>query len=447
MLIVLSILGGAAAADATAPSEADGEPTSAAVCGSGPIRCLAHVRTHASTGQIQSHAVAPTGLGPADLQDAYGIDPSVTMTEHPTVAIVIAYGYAALESDLAVYRAHYGLPACTTASGCLRVVNQRGQSSPLPQNPPASDDWTVETALDLDMVSAGCPACNIVVVQANNSDAANLYVAEDEAAALGATVITNSWGGPETPDIATAEVHFDHPGIAIFTAAGDFGYNDQYSATGTGPDYPGTSAHVISVGATRLTRDATARGWGETAWSVSGLREKSAGGSACSTIIAKPSYQTDSPCAFKATADIAAVGDPATGVAAYNAGSGGWITAGGTSAAAPLVAAIFAATGNGGQTSGAFVAAHASGLNDVVSGNNGTCTSGKLCNAGTGWDGPTGYGTPNATELIGLSSADASAGDSGGGGCSTAGAGPGAGALIAIALLWPRGARRRRAAG
>ncbi|HEX3758353.1 MAG TPA: S53 family peptidase [Kofleriaceae bacterium] len=435
MGIALGLLDGAALAD-SAPGPADGD-ASAAVCHRGPVRCLAHVRTHAS-GQIQSDAATPTGYGPSELQDAYRIDPSVTVTDHPTVAVVGAYGYAALESDLAAYRAHYGLPACTTASGCLRVVNQGGQSAPLPPDPPASDDWTVEAALDLDMVSAACPACSLLVVEANNSDVANLYAAEDEAAALGPTVITNSWGAPEGSDLASAEAHFDHPGIAIFVAAGDFGYNDQFSSTGTGPDYPGTSAHVIAVGATRLVRDATARGWGETAWSVTGGRDRSAGGSACSTHIAKPAYQTDSPCAFKATTDIAAVGDPATGVAVYNAGSAGWITVGGTSAAAPLVAAIFAETGNGAQSSGAFLAAHASALNDVVTGNNGTCSDSKLCNAGVGWDGPTGYGTPNATELIGLSSADAMASD--GGGCSTGGTGAGAGALIGLALL---GLRRR----
>lgn len=441
--VACSVLSGAAVADTNDPSAVAADDTaSAAVCGTGTIRCLAHVRTRASTGRIQSHATTPTGLGPSDLQDAYQIDPAVTVTDRPTVAIVIAYGYSALASDLAVYRAHYGLPECTIASGCLKVVNQSGSTSPLPANPPVSDDWTVETALDIDMVSAGCPKCNIIVVQATDSSDVNMYAAEDAAAALAPNVISNSWGGAEPSDPASAETHFDHPGIAIFTAAGDAGYNNQYSPNGSGPDYPGTSTHVIAVGATRLVRATNTRGWTETAWSVTGTRDKSAGGSACSASIAKPSYQSDSPCTHKATTDISAVGDPTTGVAVYNAANAGWITVGGTSASAPLIAAIFAATGNGTQTSGAFIAANASKLYDVVSGNNGTCPSSKLCNAGSGWDGPTGYGTPNATELIGLTSADASGGGSDDGffgGCSAGGgAGSGLGALLGLALVWRR---------
>ena len=423
--------------DADAIAAGDGELVSEIpVCTSGPIRCLAHVRTLGTSQQIESHVV-PSGFGAADLQAAYQIDPARTASEHPTVAIVNAYGYAALEADLAVYRAQYGLPACTIAGGCLTIVNQQGKTSPLPANPPPSDDWTVEAALDLDMVSAACPRCNILVVEATNSDDSNLYAAEDAAAALKPTVISNSWGGPETTTIASDEAHFDHPGIATFAAAGDFGYDDQFSPMATGPDYPATSAHVIAVGATHLSRDTSARGWSETAWSVTGNRTKSAGGSACSLAIPKPAYQTDSPCAFKATTDIAAVGDPATGVAVYNAANAGWMEVGGTSAGSPLIAAMFAATGNGGQTSGAFIAGNASKLNDVVSGNNGTCTSSRLCNAGVGWDGPTGYGTPDASALM-----TSGGGGGGGGGCS-AGGGAGVGGVLGLALL----TRRRRRSG
>jgi MYXO-CTERM domain-containing protein len=431
---------GADTGDTAAAITADpGELSDVAVCASGPMRCLAHVRTSAATGQIQAHTANPIGYGAPDLQEAYNIDPTRTASAHPTVAVVNAYGYTALESDLAKYRSTYSLPACTVANGCLQIVNQQGQASPLPANPPASDDWTIEAALDTDMVSAACPTCNILVVEAEDSGADNLFTAEDAAAMLKPTAISNSWGGPEQGDIAGAESHFNHPKIATFTAAGDQGYNDQFSTT-AGPDYPGTSAYVIAVGATNLVRDTSARGWSETAWSVTGLRTKSAGGSACSTSIPKPSYQSDSPCAFKATTDISAVGDPATGVAIYNAGNNGWIQAGGTSAASPFIAAIFAATGNGAQTSGAFIAANAAKLNDVVSGNNGTCSDAKLCNAGPGWDGPTGYGTPDAAKLM----AAASSSGGGGGGCSTSGSGTGGTGLGASLILGLALLRRRR---
>lgn len=421
-----------------------GAASTDSVCTTGTYRCHARVRTSTASFRISSHAAAPLpgSFGAAALQAAYKIDPKVTATAKPTVAIVDAYGYAAIESDLAVYRRQYGLPDCTIANGCLKVVNQLGQTSPLPPNPPANDDWTIETALDMDMVSAACPRCNILVVQATSNAGDGLFVAQNAAAQLGATVISNSWGGPEpaptaanTNPLGAEEAYFVHPGIAIFVSAGDDGYND----AGAGPDYPATSANTIAVGGTRLVKDGSARGWSETAWTL--------GGSACSLSIAKPAYQTLSPCTKKATADIAAVGDPATGLSVYNAGAGGWINVGGTSASAPFVAAIFAATGNGGQTSGAFISSKASKLFDVTSGNNGTCPQGALlCNAAAGWDGPTGYGTPNASALMpaGTGQSGGAATDDGSpditGGCSTGG-GAGAGVMLGLAML---GRRRRR---
>jgi subtilase family serine protease len=442
-------------------ASADGDDvTSAAVCTKGPIRCLAHVRTTRAGARLGMRAAAaaatPSGLGAQDLQSAYKIDPSRTATSKPTVAIIDAYGYSTLEADLAVYRSQYGLPPCTVASGCLKIVNQRGATTPLPSNPPAEDDWRVETALDIDMVSAACPLCNILVIQADDPQGTGLLIAQNTAADLGATVISDSWGGIEqSADIvAQLEAFFEHPGIAIFVAAGDDGFNDQLSTLGTGPSYPGTSAHVIAVGATRLVRDTTtARGWRETTWApVPGNPAQGAGGSACSLVVDKPAYQTASPCAKKATTDIAAVGDPASGVAVYTsaaANMGGWITLGGTSASAPFVAAIFAATGNGNQSSGAFIAANTSKLYDVTSGTNGTC-AGKtlLCTAAVGWDGPTGFGTPNATAF--MPAATGSNGGGGGdggdlsGGCSSGGAGAGGGSLVTLVLL---GLRRRRAGG
>ncbi|MEO6773304.1 MAG: S53 family peptidase [Kofleriaceae bacterium] len=355
------------------------------VCNGAGKRCFAHAYATAE-GFVQANAV-PQGFGPADLQAAYKIPMTITGT--PIVAIVDAYGYPALESDLAAYRTQYGLPACTIANGCLKIVNQTGGAT-LPGAPPANDDWTIETALDVDMASAACPSCKILVVQATDDQGNGLEIAQNAAASLGATVISNSWGGPEQAgqSLAAEETYFNHPNIAVFVSAGDNGYNDG----GQGPDYPATSAYTIAVGGTHLVKDASARGWTETAWT--------SGGSACSLSITKPGYQTNSGCTFKATTDLAAVGDPQTGVAVYNSPNGGWTVVGGTSASSPLVAAIFAATGNGTQTSGSFVKDNAAKLYDVTSGTNGTCTNAILCHAGVGWDGPTGYGTPNASLFV-----------------------------------------------
>jgi subtilase family serine protease len=274
--------------------------------------------------------------------------------------------------------------------------------------------------------------------------------------------------------------------VGIYVAAGDNGYNDSIVPAGTtsGPDYPGTSQYTIAVGATRLVKDTTtARGWSETALTLTnGAPDptRGAGGSACSLSIVKPTYQTASPCAFKATADVSAVGDPVTGVSVYNTTVAGrnWISVGGTSASAPFIAAIMAATGNGKQTSGEFFAQNATRLWDVTSGTNGTCT-GKtlLCNAAVGWDGPTGFGTPNVSALLatatgtggtgGTGTGTGGTGTTGTGGTDSTGTGttgtgttgtggstgsqdlqggcaaggPGAGLLLGLALL---GLRRRR---
>ncbi len=389
------------------------------------LRCFAHV--HATKeGRVQSF-VTPKGFGPPDLQAAYQI-PSSPVNGTPTVAIVDAFGYTTLESDLAAYRSQYGLPECSTANGCLTILNQSGSASPLPGAPPTSDDWTIETALDVDMVSAACPACNITVVQATDDMTDGLFIANNIPSMVKATVISNSWGGPEAvASPATAnENYFMHPGAAIFVSAGDNGYDD----AGMGPDYPATSQYVISVGGTNLVKDTSTRGWHETAWSVgAGGAAQGAGGSACSLSIPKPVYQNslNTPCNFKATTDIAAVADPQTGVAVYNSPNGGWIVVGGTSAASPLTASIFAVVGLGGTAvDGSFVAANAAKLNDVTSGTNGTCGN-ILCTATAGWDGPTGFGTPNAMALVGTSSGGGGGGGSGGGG---GGGGGGTGGAI-----------------
>src|SRR5207244_4408707 len=123
----------------------------------------------------------PRGFGPVDLQSAYKL-PSATAGSGATVAIVDAFDDPKAESDLATYRSQFGLPACTTANGCFRKLNQNGAASPLPRS---DTGWAGEIALDVDMVSAVCPNCKIMLVEADNSDN-NLFTAIDTAARLGA---------------------------------------------------------------------------------------------------------------------------------------------------------------------------------------------------------------------------------------------------------------------
>ena len=347
--------------------------------------CMSRIHTEhdKATGKHRvKHFAMPAGLSPADLASAYKL-PSVG-GEGQTIAVVDAYGYPNAESDLAAYRKQYGLPACTVASGCLRIVNQSGKMSPLPAPPPADDDWTVETALDLDMASAACPSCKLLLVQADDDFTSGLFLANNTAAMLGASVVSNSWGGEE-PENGSSEAYFSHPGIGYFASTGD---------DGTGASYPATSAMVTAVGGTTLTRDpSTARGWTEQAWAEAG--------SGCSAVIGKPGWQvsTKTNCSMRAEADVSAVADPNTGLAVYNAANGGWITVGGTSASSPFVAGVMALTGHSNAGPG-WAYASQSDFNDVVSGNNGSCGA-PICRAGLGWDGPTGLGTPNGSVLAG----------------------------------------------
>lgn len=333
-------------------------------------------------------AAAPTaGYGPADLRSAYALPSSGGSGQ--TVAIVDAFGDTTAEADMNTYRSNYGLPACTTANGCFKKVNQSGVQGSYPSN---DTGWALETQLDLEMVSATCPGCKILLVEATSNTNANLYAAEDTAARLGANAISNSYGGGEASSETADDVHFNHPGTAITVSSGDSGF---------GVEYPAASRYVTAVGGTTLSHASNSRGWAETAWSGSG--------SGCSAYEPKPAWQTDSGCARRTVADVSAVADPNTGVAVYDSNCdflsqllgncfSGWGVVGGTSASSPIVAGVYALAGNGSSVNyGSFPYSHTSSLFDVTSGNNGSCSPAYLCTSGAGYDGPTGLGTPNGT--------------------------------------------------
>src|ERR1041385_604612 len=120
----------------------------------------------------------PRGYGPADLQAAYAL-PSASAGSGKTFAIVDAFDAPTAASDLNTYRSTFHLPACTAANGCFRKVNQSGNASPLPR---ADGGWAQEISLDLDMASATCPNCKILLVEANSNAFTDLAAAEDTAA-------------------------------------------------------------------------------------------------------------------------------------------------------------------------------------------------------------------------------------------------------------------------
>ena len=320
----------------------------------------------------------PSGYGPSDLRSAYSF-PSTTAGAGQTVAIVDAYDDPNAESDVNTYRSQFGIAACTTSNGCFRKVNQNGVQGSYPRG---NSSWGQEISLDLDMVSAVCPNCHILLVEASSASNSNLDTAVNTAASLGANEISNSYGGSET---GASNAAYNHPGIAITASAGD---------SGTGAEQPASYSTVTAVGGTTLNHASNARGWSETVWSGSG--------SGCSAYVAKPSWQVGSvfQCPNRTNNDVAADADPNTGVAVYDSyGSRrntGWLVFGGTSVASPMMASAYALAGNASSVNyGSYPYAHTSDFNDVTSGSNGTCTFAYVCNAEVGYDGPTGVGTPN----------------------------------------------------
>ncbi|MGH9921002.1 MAG: IPT/TIG domain-containing protein, partial [Nitrososphaerales archaeon] len=361
------------------------------VCGpaaAGTARCNALVATNSSGTPLSSKG--PTsGYYPADLQSAYQL-PSSTAGTGETVALIEAHNDPDAASDLSVYRSQFGLPACTTSNGCLREVNQTGGTR-LPSN---NASWAQEISVDVDMVSAVCPNCDILLVEASSSSFSNLATAANEAATLGADVISNSYGGSESSDETSYDPSYDHPGIMVTASSGDSGY---------GTEYPAASPYVTAVGGTTLTESSgSARGWSETAWSGAG--------SGCSSYEPKPSWQTDTGCSNRTIADVSADADPNTGVAVYDSdsyqGASGWLVFGGTSVSNVIIASVYAV---GGDTSsldyGSFPYSHTTWLNDVTSGSDGSCGGSYLCTAGPGYDGPTGWGTPDGDVAFGGASA------------------------------------------
>jgi hypothetical protein len=347
------------------------------------------------------------GLAPADLRSAYRLP--ATGGSGQTVAIVDAFNDPTAQADLQKYREKYKLvykgteTACTEANGCFKKVDQTGEteaeakehSKAFPANEPG---WSEEISLDLDMVSAVCPECHILLVEATNSESGNMYLAEDEAATLKATEISNSWGGPESSGETAEDKYFvhenaSHERIPITVAAGDEGY---------GVSYPAASKDVISVGGTLLYKTPFyERGWSEEAWWETG--------SGCSTYELKESWQSTG-CGEKGENrvdnDVAAVASVESPVSMYDTFEApGWLLVGGTSVSSPVVAGVEALSSAAvrAEGAGAFYK-HPSALFDVTVGSNWRlfkekpCSPEFLCTAATGYDGPTGNGTPDLEE-------------------------------------------------
>jgi len=378
-----------AVASASGDASANGAVHSKRVCAVAPAgyaACHALVVTDANLNPIAT-TTNPSGYYPAQLRAAYGLTTDATAT----VAIVDAYANPNAASDLAVYRSQFSLPSLGSSGG--PVLTQVSQTGGPISKVRGNTGWGQEEMLDLEMVSAICPSCNILYVGAKSASFNDLAAAVDRAAAtLGVVAISNSYGANEFSGEATIATHYDHPGVAITVSSGDSGY---------GAQAPAAFKTVTAVGGTTLTLDATKapRGYGETVWSGAG--------SGCSIYIGKPTWQTDTGCGTQRTiADVAAVADPNTGVAVYDSyGSRfgvNWYVFGGTSVAAPIIGAVYALSGNTADVPAILAYASGASLFDVTSGSNGNCSVSVayLCTGGVGYDGPTGNGTPNGARAF-----------------------------------------------
>jgi subtilase family serine protease len=336
------------------------------------------------------------GYYPCDLQSAYSL-PSTIAGAGQTVAIVDAYDDPKAETDLGIYRAQFGLPPCTTANHCFEEVNELGQQN----DPPPADTtgWSIEETLDLDMVSAVCPNSHILFVEVNDDLASSLAAGANEAAALGATQISNSYGGPEWADEITLDHAYRHNSAMVVASSGDSDY---------GVEYPSSSPYVTAVGGTNLTVASNSRGWNEFVWNNGNVQ---GAGSGCSAFEPKPVWQKDVGCPNRMVADVAALADPFAGVAIYDTfivpdvTYGGWVVVGGTSVGSPLIAAVYALAGAspGSLDDASYTYSHTSALNDITNGSNGTCplATQYFCTAEVGYSGPTGNGTPNGVGAFG----------------------------------------------
>jgi hypothetical protein len=400
----------------------------------------------ATTGRAST--IGPSGgLTPFDLATAYGYNSAATVTGQ-TVAIVDAYNDPKINSDLQTFDTHYGLLPCSTSNGCLSVVNQKGGSR-LPPNDMSG--WSGEETLDVETVHSVCQNCKILLLEASTSSIRNFDAAVNEAAKLGATEISNSYGAPEGGSTATEKAAYDHPGIVITVSSGDDGYYNYDTGTANQPNAPASFNTVVAVGGTSLYLGQNATRQSESVWNDNGPKEiweqilgpLGAGGGGCSTLIPAQGWQTglsvwpSTACGtHRLVADIAVDADYVTGFDIYDSyvcGSAclppGWTTIGGTSLSSPMVAAMFGLAG--GARGVAYPALTLYGhlgspsLYDVTSGGNGYCegegaagcgdpnragdvldcdypatgskpsAGDRACDALLGYDGPSGVGTPN----------------------------------------------------
>ncbi len=376
------------------------------------VRCFAMIRVpvaKGTTGAIAYRALsrpinaAPNSIGPGpaggytpdDLAAAYGYNANVNRSSQ-LIALVDWYNDPNVVGDLNTFDQAYGLPNETSSS--FRVVNEHGAASPLPAD---NQQTSVEESLDVDAARAVCHTCRLVLIEANTPTDADLSIAENEAVHMGATEISNSFGGGETKLNATTLAAFNHPGVVITASTGDNGWygwaaaNNTNGKSANSPEFPSTDPNVVAVGGTSLDINSSGARTSEDVWNDNGADDLNyleggagggAGGGGCSMIYKAPAWQSHysgysaARCGGKRlAADVAADADPETGFDVYDSYVSGWITVGGTSLASPLLAGMWALADGAAGTAYPASTLYVNGTYrktshyDVAAGGNGFC--------------------------------------------------------------------------
>jgi subtilase family serine protease len=353
-----------------------------------PATTLPQPKGYASTnhliyakGGIAPNASSPQGLVPAQMRAAYG----VTTNGSGAIAIVDAYHYNTSLNDFNAFSNQFGLPTepstdpLSSSNTRFQVVYASGKK------PRADSGWALEAAMDIEWAHAMAPNAKIYLVEAASNSLANLVAANNVAKALvGVKQVSNSWGGSESSSAYSSyDSTFVQNGVAFYASGGD---------TGGAKEWPSLSFNVVGVGGTTLTMSGNSR-VNEVVWNGTGC--------GLSSYESRPSFQDSIQSivgSHRGADDIAADADPNTGASVYTTtsyqGFNGWLVVAGTSLACPVIAGCANASGTNRSSSQAQNAAFYGGIggpnfHDITSGSAGSFS------AQTGWDYPTGVGTPN----------------------------------------------------
>ena len=362
---------------------------------------------------------------PQSMRIAYGLAPLIAKGftgKGQTIVDIVSFGSPTLQQDMDTYDQQFNLPPIT-----VQQISPLNEPISDPRNDRAS--WASETTLDVEIMHALAPDANIVVLTSPVAETEGTIGLPEFRQLLQYTIdhklgniVSQSWGASEmTLKDAAGQAEIQNwdalykqattqDGLTIFSSSGDNGATDyadinetQFSSTPT-TSFPADDPWITSVGGTSLNRSGTA--FSEIAWNQSG------GG--FSSFFSTPTYQQGLPVSIqnlqqkrRGVPDVSADADPYTGLAMYQ--NGMWSTAGGTSASAPLWSALMAIANqmaghplgfiNTGLYKLASSAHYAQDFHDITVGNN-SSQGVTGYDAGPGWDAITGWGSPNAVNLL-----------------------------------------------